>query len=144
MKGNILLILFSFICLNGLAQKLESLSNYPDHLEPVGWNFGTVNDYYVNIRSILFKGLPYDLQVRYLVIPSFQTEYVMQIDRDNVTKKYYVNVRRAKQSIWKTEDKSTVEVEKWRNIISQEDVDLIKQLYSNAIMKTQYIKKIGI
>ena len=30
-------------------------------------------------------------------------------------------------------------MEKWRNSISLEDLELIKQLYRNAILKTQYV-----
>jgi hypothetical protein len=83
--------------------------------------------------------LPDNPEIRFLVIPSFITEFALQVDRDQPNNKYYINVRRAKQSIWSTKDKSTIEVEKWRNAISKEDVDLIKQLYRNAILKTQYV-----
>jgi len=134
MKHKILVFLFSMVSLVGFAQN--------DHLEPLNGYFDMYSheyEYYANIRSILFKGMPGSPVLRYLVIPSFETEYVLQVDRGQANNTYYINVRRAKQSIWSTKDKSIIEVEKWRNSISLEDLELIKQLYQNAILKTQYV-----
>jgi len=134
MKHTILVILFSLVSLAGFAQN--------DHLEPIGGYFDMYShqyEYYANIRSILFKGMLDNPVLRYLVIPSFETEYVLQVDRGEANNKYYINVRRGKQSIWYEKDKSKIEVEKWRNSISLEDLELIKQLYRNAILKTQYV-----
>lgn len=134
MKRTVLPILFSLVSLVGFAQN--------DHLEPIGGYFDMYShqyEYYANIRSILFKGMLDNPVLRYFVIPSFTTEYVVQVDRGEANNNYYINVRRGKQSIWYEKDKSKIEVEKWRNSISSEDVELIKQLYRNAILKTQYV-----
>jgi len=133
MKIKIVPFLFLLISLNGFAQN--------DHLEPVDGYFDMYNyryEYYGNIRSILFNGLSESPEVRYFVLPSFETEYVLQVERGRDTKNQVI-VKRAKQSIWYTKDKSTIEVETWKNSLSQKDVDLIKQLYHNAIMKTQFV-----
>lgn len=134
MKHTILVMLFSLVSLVGVAQN--------DHLEPVEGYFDMQEyryEYYANIRSILFKGMLDYPVLKYVVRPSFEPEYVLQIDRGEANNKYYINVRRAKENIWYAKDKSNVEVEKWRNSISTEDVELIKQLYRNAILKTQYV-----
>ncbi len=144
MKNKIVLILFSLICLNGLAQSLGSSKD--DHLEPVEGYFDMYNyrhEYYANIRSILLKGLAERAEIKYLVKPSFEAEYVLQVELDPQSRKNTICVKKAKESIWYAKDKSKIEVETWRNSISQEDVDLIKQLYRNAILKTQYVVRDG-
>ena len=76
MKRTVLPILFSLVSLVGFAQN--------DHLEPIGGYFDMYShqyEYYANIRSILFKGMLDNPVLRYFVIPSFETEYVVQVDR---------------------------------------------------------------
>lgn len=139
MKSKIVFILFSLVCLNGLAQ---TGSGKDDHLEPDNGYFDMYShryEYYANIRSILFKGLSENPRVRYMAFPSFSTEYVWQIERDPQSRKNTIVVKWAKESIWETKDKSTITVETWRNSLSQEDADLIAQLYLNALLKTRYV-----
>ena len=135
MKDKIIILLFSIIYLNGFSQK--------DHLEPVGGYFDLYeyeHEYFSNIRSILFKDLSDSPEIRYFVRPSFDTEYVLQIEHDRDSDKYFIVFHRAKQSIWSTEDKQSIAVVKRQNRISKSDVDLIKDLYINAIKKTKYIE----
>lgn len=139
MKHKIIPLLFSLMCLNGLAQ---TGSGKEDHLEPDNGYFGMYSheyEYFANIRSILFKGLSESPRVRYMAFPSFATEHVWQIERDPQSRKNTIVVKWAKESIWETKDKSTITVDTWRNSLSQEDADLIAQLYLNALLKTQFV-----
>jgi len=139
MKNKIVLILFSLVCMNGLAQ---TGSGKDDHLEPDNGYFSLYSNQYENyaiIRSILFKGLEERPRVRYFVMPSFAPEFVWQIERDPQSRKNTIVVRFAKENIWEAKDKLKIEVETSRNSLSQEDADLIEQLYLNALLKTQFV-----
>jgi len=135
MKEKIIILLFTIFYLNGFSQN--------DHLEPVEGYFDlheSSNKYYSNIKAILFKGLSEYPEIRYFVTPSFGTEYVLQIEHQRDSNKYYIVFNRAKQSIWGTKDKQSIEVKTSRKRISKKDVELIKGLYTNAIKKTKYIE----
>ncbi len=137
MKTKILPLLFSLICLNGFAQSAKD-----DHLEPDNGYFSMYShqyEYFANIRSILFKGLAESPRVRYMSMPSSSTEYVWQIECAPQSRIYTIVARWAKESIWEAKDKSKVEVETSSYHLSQEDADLIAQLYLNALLKTQFV-----
>jgi hypothetical protein len=136
MRNKILIFLFSIISWNGFSQD--------DHLEPDDGYFDLQKysyEYYSKIRSILFKGLSDSPEIRYFVKPSFDTEYVLQIEYDRDNDNYFIVFQRAKESIWYKKDKQNIIVEIKRNRISKGDVELIKDLYINAIKKTQFIER---
>lgn len=137
MKTKILPLLFSLICLNGFAQTAKD-----DYLEPDDGIFSFYSNQFENfafIRSILFKGLAESPRVRYLVMPAFAPEFLWQIERDPQSHTNSIVVRFAKENIWEANDKSKIEVETSRNRLSQDDAELIEQLFLNALLKTQFV-----
>lgn len=134
MKTKLILMLCALVSLNGIAQSNNVVKD--DHLNPVEAIFDMYDhslDYYSNIRSILLKGLNVSPEVRYLVVPSFEVEYLFQIEKANLGNNYGIVVRRAKESIWYTKDKSKIRVETWHNSLSDADADLIITLFRRAV-----------
>jgi hypothetical protein len=136
MKNNTFLLLaVSFlVSANCMAQK-------EDHLVPVEWGFSMYEsqyEHYANVRSILFKGLKEYPEARFLVIPSFETEYVWQVEYDFLSRKSVIVVKMAKVRIEDSKKKSKIKVETWRNSLSGSDVNLIVSLFSQAIAGVKY------
>lgn len=134
MKTKLLLILCALVSLNGIAQSNNVVKD--DHLNPEEAIFDMYDhhvEYYSNIRSVLMKGLKENPTVRYVVVPSFDVEYLFQIDCDYQKNTYEIVVCRAKESIWDTKDKSKIRVETWHNSLSKDDADLIITLFRRAV-----------
>ena len=115
-----------------------------DHLEPANSVFTILDyqfEYYSQVRNILFKDLDDNPEFRSLVMPSFSPENVLNIGLNHDTKKYFVSYHIGNESIWYSENKEKIKVIKRKKEISQESVELIKELYKIAISKTKYIEK---
>ncbi len=70
----------------------NSILAQSDHLEPTIGIFDCTNsslEYYGKVKKILFKGLNYNPTIRFLVLPSFSPESVLEIAFDRTTKKFY-------------------------------------------------------
>lgn len=144
MRTKLILILSALICLSGCieSKKSDKAINVvkDDYLNPVEGFFDMSDaqvEYHTNIQSILLKGLKEKPEVRYLVIPSFEAEYLFQIEKPNLGNRYGIVVRRAKESIDEAEDRSNVEVETWSNSLSKEDADLIITLFRLAVSEVK-------
>ena len=115
-----------------------------DHLEPANSVFTILDyqfEYYSQVRNILFKDLDDNPEFRFLVMPSFSPENVLNIGLNHETKKYYISYHIGDKSIWYSENKEKIKVIKRKKEISKESVELIKELYKIAISKTKYVEK---
>jgi hypothetical protein len=115
-----------------------------DHLEPANSVFTILDfqfEYYSQVRNILFKDLEDNPEFRFLVMPSFSPENVLNIGLNHDTKKYFISYHIGDESIWYSKNKEKIKVSKRKKEISQESVELIKELYKIAISKTKYIEK---
>ena len=115
-----------------------------DHLEPVGGIFDVYSfqfDYYSSVRKVLFNGLTDDPEIRFLVMPSFSPENVLDIIKDEEKDKYYIDYHIAEQSIWYSKNKADVKISKFRKQLSKSSVELIKNLYRTAIFNSRFIQK---
>lgn len=118
-----------------------------DHLEPIRGVFDIYDyqfEYYLKVREILFEGLSDDPETRYLVMPSFTGENVLDISKDN-TDKYSIEYHVAEPSIWHSiqdkKKKVKVKVEKIKKEISTEDAQLITLLFKKAVANVKYPDK---
>ena len=78
------------ITLFTLFTSIKTLKAQSDHLEPVTGLFNDYNfqfEYYSAVRNILFKGLSDNPEIRFIVLPSFGSEDVLDIENEN--DKYY-------------------------------------------------------
>jgi len=78
--------------------------NRDDHLEPVRGIFDVYDfqlEYYPRVRKVLFSGLSNKPEIRFLVMPSFTPEYVLDIEFDRKNNKYYMVYHICEQMIWK-------------------------------------------
>jgi hypothetical protein len=110
-----------------------------DHLKPVEGMFSEYSfqfEYYSKVRKILFAGLSDQPEIRFVVIPSFETEEVLDIEKLN--DKYYLVYQKCRKSIWYSKDIKEVKVDKVQKEIDWENVDLIKKLYKAAIFQTRF------
>jgi hypothetical protein len=115
-----------------------------DHLEPANSVFNILDcqfEYYSQVRNILFKGLDDNPEFRFLVMPSFSPENVLNIRQDHDTKKYFISYHIGNKSIWYSDNKEKIKVIKREKEMSKESVELIKELYRIVINKTAFIEK---
>lgn len=117
-----------------------------DHLEPVEGVFDLYDyqiEYYPKVRKILFDGLSDNPEIRYLIMPSFSGEKVLDINKDFASGKYFINFQIAEPSVWESiqSDKTEVKVKKIKKEISAKDIELIKTLFKKAILTVIYPDK---
>ncbi len=101
--------------------------------------------YNQKIKETLFKGLPDYFDIQYFSTPSFDTERVLVIYKEQI----YYNL--AQKSIWATyyeeiiDETDTIKIEtdeikvnRYQNKISEEDAELVNKLYRAAISKARF------
>lgn len=118
-----------------------SVLGQSNHLEPVEGFFDAFNfqfEYYSQIRKILFEGLSDRPVVRFLVLPSFVQEHVLDIEEDMESKKYFLVYHTVDQMIWSNEEPSKIKVKKFRKEITRESVDMFRTLFLKALKLTRY------
>ncbi len=114
---------------------------YADHLIPDCGIYGIFDyqfDYYSNVRTVLFKGLSDKPEVRFLVMPSFTPENVLDIQKDNKEDKYYLVYRICERMIWTNKNWEEVKVKEYKAEIDFKSVQLMKSLYLKAIKQTKH------
>ena len=130
--------IFTFII--GICFILTSLAQ--DHLEPAGSIFDIFNyqhEYYSLIRQTLFKGINDKSEIRFLILPSFSGEALLNIEENTEKSTCSVIYRVCEPSIWYSKDeKKQVKVKEWRAELSHDDVSLLKQLYLMPIRTVRY------
>jgi len=133
MKKLILIIFF----LIGIV-KINAQS---DHLEPVDGILNSYDfefEYHTKIREILFDGLTDTPNIRFLTLPSFSPTYVLDIDKDNETKKYYLIYHKCKTSIWYNDNWRKIKVDKYKSELTNKSAELMIKLFKTAINQTKY------
>ncbi|AGC77796.1 hypothetical protein LX97_02024 [Nonlabens dokdonensis] len=116
-----------------------------DHLEPVKSIFDEYDFrfvYHSDIRKILMNGMSDAPEVRFLIIPSFATEEVVAIEKED--ENYYIIHHRMTKSIWYTdENKEDIKVQKTKVRISKFDAQLYIDLFKAAMSKRKYPHKMN-
>lgn len=117
-----------------------------NHLEPVNSFFDVYNfqyEYYKKVRDKLFEGLTDKPKIRMVVFPSFEKEYVFQIEEDENNKaNYFIIIKEPVEgSIWEIREGNPnmkINVKTYVSKISSSDVDILYNLFYSAIIKTQF------
>lgn len=112
-----------------------------DHLSPLNDIFAIYKyqfEYYSKVRTILFNGLSDRPEIRFLIMPSFTPENVLDIEFDRKNNKYFIVHNICEKMIWSNENWNQSKVLTYKKGISKESVDLIKALFKIAISKTRY------
>lgn len=135
---NLLIIFLTFLTFGNLKAQ--------DHLEPVEGIFNLYDyqiEYYPKVEKILFDGLSDNPEIRYLIMPSFSGEKVLDINKDFASGKYFINFHVAEPSAWESiqSDKKEVKVKKIKKEISAKDIELIKTLFKKAVLTVKYPDK---
>jgi hypothetical protein len=135
------LILLFLIAFSGITQAQTD----DDHLEPVNGTFDIYNfqfEYYSKVRKILFRDLSDNPEIRFMTMPSFSPENVLQIECDRDRKNYYCTFHICDNIIWYNKDKDweNITVKKYRKAIEKQSAELIKSLYELAISQTRFYK----
>ena len=115
-----------------------------DHLEPTIGVFDSSNsqlEYYGKVKKILFQGLNYNPTIRFLIIPSFSPESVLEIAFDRTTKKMYLVYQVCDKNIWYNKNRDSTNVTRKRKEISGESVELINKLFETAIEGVEFQKE---
>jgi hypothetical protein len=111
-----------------------------DNLKPVNGIFSQYDfqfDYYSLVRKLLFRGFSDNPEIRFVVIPSFTPEFVLDIEVDN-NKKYFLLYHQANPSIWYNQGKKKINIDSMKTEIEYKSFALIKKLFLAAINKTKY------
>lgn len=99
-------------------------------------------EYYQKIKEKLYVGLEEDFHVRMLVRPSFDAEYVFQIDRDiknDEADSFVVRFQKAKSNLWYAEENyKKVNIKKDQARINKDDAELVKNAFVKLIETTRY------
>lgn len=114
-----------------------------DHLEPIDsfWElFDYQFDYYPKVRKVLYEGLTEKPEVRFLVMPSFTPENVLDIQKEEGGK-YFLVYHIGEKRIWNNEKWDSVKVKEYKVEIDREPVELVKKLFLKAIFQTKYKEK---
>ncbi len=130
----LLIILFSF-----------SVSNYAqdskDHLKPVPGMFGEYDFafvYHSKIRKVLLKDLSDSPDFRFLTLPSFEPEYVLDLTFERETEKIFLIYRVCKDKIWNNEKWEKIKFKEYRIELDKKKYDLIMSLFNKALLNTKY------
>ncbi|RZK65523.1 MAG: hypothetical protein EOO92_26265, partial [Pedobacter sp.] len=131
MRALLALTLVVLCAFNGRAQ---------NSLEPCKGVFSIDHEeygYYALIKEKLFDGLSDTPGARLIILPSFESERVMDIDYDTLSSKYYATVHIANGSIWGVANKENVTINKFRREISPESAQTLFEIYERAIYLSQ-------
>lgn len=115
-----------------------------DHLEPVNSIFNISDfqfEYYSNVRNVLFNGLTGRPKVRFLIMPSFTPENVLDIEHDEKNGKYYLVYHICERMVWGNKNLKGIKVNKYKKEISVVSVRLIMNLFETAIQEVEYPKE---
>ena len=132
-----LTVILVLLCNNGIV-KAQQTSN---HLMPVDGILGSYNykfEYYLKIRKALFNGLTDNPEIRFLVMPTFSPEYVLDIEHDRGRNKYFIIYHICEENIWYDENWEFLKVIKFKSEIDYESVKLIKSLFEIATSQVRY------
>ncbi|MFD1096112.1 hypothetical protein ACFQ3Q_10165 [Salegentibacter chungangensis] len=134
----VFLILLSLISVHLEAQ------NNSDHLEPVSGIFGDYDfafDYHTKIRKVLLKDLSDSPDLRFITLPSFSPEYVLDLNYDKKKEEIYLIFRVCKSKIWYNKNWEKIKVLEYKKKIDKEQYDLIMPLFQNALNGTRYAEE---
>lgn len=113
-----------------------------DHLTPADNIFSLFDyqfEYYSQVRTILFKDLSDKPDVRFICIPSFTPEKILDIQENEG--KFVIIYRIAKNHIWGSKNWQDISVTEYKKEIDIKSAQLIKALFLKATTKTRYYKK---
>lgn len=136
MKLKLALLLF-------ILPLLSNAQTENDHLEPISSLWGVFDyqfDYYSKVRKVLYEGLTEKPEVRFLVMPSFTPENVLDIQKEEGGK-YFLVYHIGEKTIWNNEKWDSVRVKEYKVEIDRESVELVKSLFLKAIFQTRYKEK---
>lgn len=117
-----------------------------NHLEPTN-SFFDVYDYqytyYSKIREVLFQGLTDNPKIRMVVIPSFEKEFVFQIEEDKIVKNKFVIIinEPIDNSIWNNNEGNTkdeIKIKTYKSSINEDDLNILYNLLYSTIIKTRF------
>ena len=132
----VILVLF---CNNGTLEAQITSS----HLMPVNGIFGIYDsqfEYYSKVRKVLFNGLTNKPEIRFLVMPAFTPENVLDIEC--VGGKCYIIYHICEKNIGRNTNWEKVKVIKFKSEIDSESVRLIKSLFEIATAQVRYPDRI--
>ena len=134
-------IIVTILCNVGYSEAQRN----EDQLKPVDGIFGIFNfqyEYGSKVRKVLLNGLTDKPEIRFLVIPSFTPEIVLDIESKRDSNKYYIVHHICKAMIWSDTDWEKIKVVKYKSEIDKESVQLVKSLFEIATSKVKYPERI--
>jgi hypothetical protein len=135
---NIFFLLFQIIVITSVLNQVKAQD---DNLKPVNGIFSEYNyqfDYYSLVRKILFRGFSNNPEARFVIIPSFSPESVLDIEKGSGNSRYYLIYHKANTNIWYNRGDKKITVDSIKAEIDYNSFLLIKTLFLTAINKVKY------
>src|SRR5690606_883856 len=99
-------------------------------------------EYNQKIKEKLYEDLEENFHVRMLVRPSFDAEYIFQVDRDiknYEADSFVVRFQKAKSSLWYAEENyKKINIKKYQARINKEDAELLTNAFVKLLRTTRY------
>lgn len=99
-------------------------------------------EYFQKLKEKLYEDLEEDFHIRMLVCPSFDAEYIFQVDRDiknYEADSFVVRFQKSKSSLWYAkEDYQKVNIKKYQARINKEDAELLTRAFVKVVQTTRY------
>lgn len=136
------LFLFSFIStFSGHSQlflKYEGLNPNDSYFDLPNYRIG----YFQKIKEKLYENLQEDFHIRMLVRPSFDSEYIFQINREvsnNEAENFVVRLHKTKSNLWYAKDNyKKINVEIHEGLINKSDAELLTSAFVKLIKTTRF------
>lgn len=135
---NIFFLLFQIIVITSVLNQVKAQD---DNLKPVNGIFSEYNyqfDYYSLVRKILFRGFSNNPEARFVIIPSFSPESVLDIEEGSGNSRYYLIYHKSNTNIWYNRGDKKITVDSIKAEIDYNSFLLIKTLFLTAINKVKY------
>jgi hypothetical protein len=119
-----------------------------DHLEPEAGILNALDselDYAKSIRGVLLKGAAGYYLARMVCLPSFETEWVVTVVREDAEDQddpqtYYVEYVGAQSMIHQSKDPEGVKVRKARAALDSDTAELLNKTWHRMLQRTRYPK----
>lgn len=143
MKTKIYFILL--ICLINCFTAQSQLRVFYDGLNP-SENYFDISDLALKhnqkTKEKLYEGLEEDFHIRMLVRPSFDAEYIFQVDRDirnYEAESFVVRYQKTESNLWYAkEDYQKINIKKYQARINKEDAELLTNAFVQLLKTTRY------
>ena len=127
-------LIFIALMILGIKNEIIAQSDCLDPIEEKDFRSSFYKlEYYYSIRNILFEGLTYKPEIRYIHSFGLGSPLVLDIEYNDSETKYFLILHTFSKRILFQKNIEEIQMHIYKKEISKESVDLIKELFETAI-----------